>query len=301
MEEAEETPLDPVEDPKVYIKNDLTQIVAQAVTEARPEEQAKAQRQLVEALAEVRRQYKEETAATNKARMENMRWQEQQMQQVEADNQRLRERDSVSAQNAFAQPLNQAAISALSEQQVVELYRQFSELSRLISPRVENALQQYARRELIDSATDDETHEADNEAPPSRFGTIRKKPGKKLLEGLKILGRSGTQKGKEKRGSSIGDTFARFKSIIKSTLGSDKSTDDTDTAVTDESSAASPFKSTHMPSHDTQEPPTTPIHRPSTDVNTMRARRKLSKKSLKMSGLLKPENQKRRVRQLKPA
>lgn len=143
-------------------------------------------------------------------------------------------------------------ISALSEQQVVELYRQCSELSRLISPRVENALQQYARRELIHSATDDETHEADNEAPPSRFGTIRKKPGKKLLEGLKILGSSGTQKGKEKRGSSIGDTFARFKSIIKSTLGSDKSTDDTDTAVTDESSAASPFKSTHMPSHDTQ-------------------------------------------------
>jgi hypothetical protein len=45
LEEADEAPLDPVDAPMMYIEKDLAQAVAQSVTEARAEEQAKAQRQ----------------------------------------------------------------------------------------------------------------------------------------------------------------------------------------------------------------------------------------------------------------
>ncbi|KAK5447865.1 hypothetical protein LTS15_009364 [Exophiala xenobiotica] len=240
----------------VYSEKEFAELVAKA----RAEEQAKAQRQL--ALAEVRRQYIEEAAATSKAHMEDIRWHEQKIQQLE---QQLRDRDSVPAQNAFAQPLNEAAISALSIQQARQLYR-------LINSRVDNILQQYARGDSIDTTTGEEHHEASTEAPYSRVAPIRKKRGKKLVDGLKGLWKI----------FSFDDTLARIKGMSNSTLGLDKSSDDT--AAMDKSSTSSPFKSSNMPSHGTLEPPTTPINRPSADTKPMRTQRKLGKKALRNVG-----------------
>ncbi|KAK5221078.1 hypothetical protein LTR72_006636 [Exophiala xenobiotica] len=282
MREADEALRGPVDDEKVYSENELNRIVAQAVAQARLEEEVK-----------TRRQFKEEATKTSKAHIDDIRWHEQKVQQLE---QQLRDRDSVPA--AFAQPLNEAAISALSGQEVAQLYRQCSEFSRhcsdlsrqcsealrLIGPRVEaglqqsaadEILQQSARSDRIDTATEDE---ADIEPPSSNFATIRKGKGKgkKFLDGLKGLTRSGTLKGKESRRSSIGDTFSRIKATSKSTLGLDKSSDDA--AATDESTTSSPSKSS------TLEPPTTPTNRPSADAKTLRTRRKRSKNALKTGG-----------------
>jgi hypothetical protein len=266
MEGDQGATLDPGNDLKVYSEREFAEVVAKALTE----EKAKAQRQ-----------YKEEAAATSKARMEDIRWHERKIQQLE---QQLRDRDSAPALNAFAQSLNEAAISALSGREVAQLYRQCSELSRqcsealrLIGPRVEDGLQQSARGDCIDNATGEGHHEASTEAPYSRVAPIRKKRGKKLLDGLKGLWKICTRTKQGKRGSSFDGTFARIKGMSKSTLGLDKSSDDT--AATDGTSTASPFKSTNMPSHDTLEPPSTPVDRLSGDAKTVRTRRQHSKKA----------------------
>jgi hypothetical protein len=176
MEEDQGATLDSGNDLKVYSKREFAELVAKARAEAQPKAQ---------------RQYREEAVATSKARMEDIRWHEQKIQQLE---QQLRDRDSVPAQNAFGQSLNEAAISALSGREVAQLYCQCSELSRqcsealrLIGPRVEDGLQQSARGNCIDTATGEGHHEASTEARHSRVAPIRKKPSKKLLDGLKGL------------------------------------------------------------------------------------------------------------------
>ncbi|KAK5456623.1 hypothetical protein LTR20_009040 [Exophiala xenobiotica] len=210
MREADEALRGPVDDEKVYSENELNRIVAQAVAQARLEEEVK-----------TRRQFKEEATKTSKAHIDDIRWHEQ----------------------------KQSAVDEI--------------------------LQQSARSDRIDTATEDE---ADIEPPSSNFATIRKGKGKgkKFLDGLKGLTRSGTLKGKESRRSSIGDTFSRIKAASKSTLGLDKSSDDA--AATDESTTSSPSKSS------TLEPPTTPTNRPSADAKTLRTRRKRSKNALKTGG-----------------